>query len=107
MTPIPKWISDTSDLSIISETVNEFCEETGITPDDLGMDLGNPGPYKKVGLKDNSTERGFEFETEIICPKCKKHVQGLIVLDRNGLNVKHSEGFTIIDRPICNDCIKW
>lgn len=104
---IPDWITKNSDLSVIKEGILEYCKENGTTPDALGIDIETPGPYQKVGLVKNTTKRGFEFETEIICPKCNRKINGLIVLDKHGFNVIHSEGFTIIDKPICNDCIKW
>lgn len=107
---LPKRITENSDLSFVEEGIQDFCMQEGITPEQLGIDLKRVHtPYEKIGVPkfQNETATRFQFETEIKCPECNRIVRGLVALDKKSLRVVHSEGFTIIDKPICNQCIKW
>jgi len=57
----------------------------------------NPEPDKKW----------YKIDSMIVCSKCKKSVNGYIILDRTNLQVVDTSGFMIFDDPLCDTCVEW
>lgn len=64
-----------------------------MTPRETIYDI-NPEPHKKW----------FKIDSMIECNKCKKSVNGYIILDRKNLQVVDTSGFMILDEPVCDQC---